>query len=182
MAATNHLTPAMLRVLRLMREAELDDRLEDAEVVCDAGQCWVGDERTTKATVNRLLRLTLVSDRGWSAGAEAFVINDAGRAVLRRPELAAEIEVALVASTAFTIGADDRIVALQADPATIPAMLTGSHRKGSGQIVHAIPGPFDWNFNGRALCGAKPGARSAGWAPMDHLAVTCQRCLAKQGD
>jgi hypothetical protein len=32
---------------------------------------------------------------------------------------------------------------------------------------------------GRALCGAKPGRRSAGWSPYPGEAVTCPRCLVK---
>lgn len=182
MASSDFLTPAMLRLLRLMHEAETADRLDDAELVCEGARCWVGEVCTTKATANRLLRLTLISESSFGSGTQVFTLNSTGRAVLRRPALASELEAALLSSKPFTIGADDRIAGLSAAPTgpTVPAMLAGSHRKGSGQVVHAIPGPFDWNYYGRALCGAKPGPRSAGWAPLVHLDVSCQRCLAKR--
>lgn len=64
----------------------------------------------------------------------------------------------------------------------VPAMLAGSHRRGSGRVVHALPAPFDWNAIARAACGAKPGPRSAGWAPMLDLQVTCGKCLKAIGN
>lgn len=48
----------MLRLLQGMAAAEATDALNDAESVCDGVQCWRGDERTSRAMVNRLLKLT----------------------------------------------------------------------------------------------------------------------------
>ena len=46
-----------------------------------------------------------------------------------------------------------------------------------GTRWHALPNGLGWT----ALCGAKPGRRSAGWRgfPDEIHAVTCPRCLAK---
>lgn len=60
----------------------------------------------------------------------------------------------------------------------VPVMLAGSHRRGSRGIVHAVPGPFDWNHTPPALCGAKPGGRSAGFALVPNRPVTCAKCTA----
>ncbi len=65
-----------------------------------------------------------------------------------------------------------------------PCYLAGRCRDGrqadGGHLWHAVSG---W----KALCGAAPGRRSAGWAPWDEAErthqVTCPRCkkaLAKQ--
>jgi hypothetical protein len=169
----------MLRVLKGMLDAEAADDLENAELVCDGGQCWRGDDHTSPATVKRLLQLTLVSPSSWGGGSDIYLLNDFGRATLRRPELASEIEKALLAGRPFTLSSDDRLVAMEAKIPPVPAMLAGSHRRGSGGVVHALRGPFDWNYIGAALCGAKPGARSAGWAPYPDLQVTCGKCMRK---
>ena len=177
--STEVLTPAMLRVLDGMRAAEERGELEDAELACDGLECWRGDDKTSRATVTRLLQLTLVSPSAWSGGSEVMPLNDAGRAVLRRLDLASELAVALQRGVSFTIGPDDRLRPMDQRPAYIPAMLVGSHRRGSGSVYHAIPGPRDDNYWGRALCGAKPGGRSAGWAAFPDASVTCVKCIRK---
>lgn len=170
------LTAAMLRVLQGIADAEAADALEDAESVCDGLQCWRGDDQTSLATVNALLKLTLVSPSSWPGGSDVYI----GRAVLRRPELAVEVQAALVAGKPFTVQTGGTLVLMEPEVPPVPVMLAGSHRRGAGVVVHAIPGPFDWNHTvGPALCGAKPGARSAGWAPMPHLSVTCGRCTRR---
>lgn len=131
------LTPAMLRVLEDMRAAEETGELEDAELVCDGRECWRGDHKTSRATVTRLLQLTLVSSSNWSGGSEVMTLNDAGRAVLRRPDLAGELAAALQQGAPFTIGPDDKLHPMDPKPAHVPAMLAGSHRKGSGSVVPA---------------------------------------------
>lgn len=59
-----------------------------------------------------------------------------------------------------------------------PRHLLGSCASGSesdkGRLSHGVVGD-SWT----ALCGAKPGSRSAGWAEYDDAEVTCKRCLAK---
>ena len=66
----------------------------------------------------------------------------------------------------------------------LPRFLAGRCANGAeadgGLLWHAVDKDNKWI----ALCGAKPGKRSAGWAPWDtedakDHAVTCPRCLAK---
>ena len=46
-----------------------------------------------------------------------------------------------------------------------------------GTLYHAVP---DAEHSNRALCGAKPGRRSAGWRGHDEQSpVTCSRCLKR---
>lgn len=51
----------------------------------------------------------------------------------------------------------------------------GAERDG-GTIWHAVPAT-----SYSALCGAKPGRRSAGWSMRLGDVVTCERCLRKRG-
>jgi hypothetical protein len=44
--------------------------------------------------------------------------------------------------------------------------------RGKGSRYHAVNGYV-------ALCGAKPGRRSAGWSSHAGVAVTCPKCLRK---
>jgi len=68
------------RVLRLMLEAELAEQFEEAELVCDGAQCWVGLERTSRTIVSELLRRALIRDCGESGkGIERYTLNEDGR-------------------------------------------------------------------------------------------------------
>jgi hypothetical protein len=49
----------------------------------------------------------------------------------------------------------------------------GAERDG-GTLFHAVP-----TDHYMALCGAKPGRRSAGWSAYSGEAVTCAPCLRK---
>jgi hypothetical protein len=50
--------------------------------------------------------------------------------------------------------------------------------RGRGARYHAVPLMGD-DYTSRALCGAKPGRRSAGWQDPSAHPVTCPRCLAR---
>ena len=61
------------------------------------------------------------------------------------------------------------------------AILNGQNAASSGSKVHAV----DYGDRGRdeymispALCGKKPGPRSAGWVPVSRE-ITCDTCLGK---
>lgn len=64
----------------------------------------------------------------------------------------------------------------------IPARLTGRCANGAerdqGTVTHALPADAS-ELSGRAICGARPGRRSAGWCPRPELAVSCARCLKR---
>lgn len=48
-----------------------------------------------------------------------------------------------------------------------------------GRRAHALPVNAAGRVDDRALCGAAPGRRSAGWSSWDEQAVTCPRCLVR---
>ena len=74
------LSVAAQRVLKRMLEAELAEQFEEAELVCDGAQCWIGLDRTSRTIVNELLRLALVRDEGESGkGIERYTLNEDGR-------------------------------------------------------------------------------------------------------
>jgi hypothetical protein len=57
--------------------------------------------------------------------------------------------------------------------------------RGSGSVVHIVPSarPFGDYHAGAALCGTKPGRRSAGWVDLagyfGQSGVTCVRCVSR---
>ncbi len=76
----SHLSVAAQLVLARMLEAEQAERLDDAELVCEGRQCWVGLERTSRAVVTELLREALIRDTGESGkGVERYTLNEDGR-------------------------------------------------------------------------------------------------------
>ena len=80
------LTPGMERVLRWMAADG-----EERELVTEAGEAWYGHNRTSIATVNRLLRLCLLHDDGGDGamGDEKFrrySLNEEGYQIVTDPE------------------------------------------------------------------------------------------------
>lgn len=92
----------MHEVLEDMHKAEQKKRFEDAEVVCDGLECWVGLRRISRRTVDGLLRLTAISPEKFDKSS-VYVLNDTGRALLKRPDLATELRLALYQGRSFTI-------------------------------------------------------------------------------
>lgn len=78
-------------MLKMMLAAEEQDDLLDAEIVCDRGVCYVGEHRTNRATVNRLLRLCVIRDVSDTKGCDRFVLNEEGRMLARNPKYIPEI-------------------------------------------------------------------------------------------
>lgn len=86
MSEANHPTPeqpisrAAQAVLQRMIEAHDKDDFENAELVCDGGECWVGYRRTSRAIVNELLRAVLIRDVGEQGKRmERYSINEDSR-------------------------------------------------------------------------------------------------------
>ncbi len=52
--------------------------------------------------------------------------------------------------------------------------LANGFERDAGRVVHVLE-----NYGGHALCGAKPGPRSAGWSEHDEDLPTCKRCISK---
>ena len=96
-------TNGMRRALREMAVAESEDRFEDAEIVCDGGECWLGERQVARRTVRGLLNLLAIKEDGYGGGAEHFCLQDIGRALLRRPALADEVEYAVLAGRRFMV-------------------------------------------------------------------------------
>lgn len=75
----------------------------------------------------------------------------------------------------------------QNTPAYLPATLAGrcanGYERDQGRRTHAVPYSETLAGNGYAIhaavCGAKPGARSAGWSLRADLQPNCPRCLAR---
>lgn len=95
------ITPAMRQVLEDMHQAEQKEAYEDA-IVCDGIECWIGLRRISRRTVDGLLRLIAISPENFDKSS-VYILNDTGKAILKRPELAAEIRLALHKGRPFTI-------------------------------------------------------------------------------
>jgi len=87
-----------MRVLLRLQEAEDADNLDDAEIVCEGRDCYIGLTSISKATVNQLLRLVLIrDDSDWGGGMERYSLNEEGRAMVKDPNYIPKIVPILAA-------------------------------------------------------------------------------------
>lgn len=106
------LSKRALAALRRMQSEETEGNWEDGEIVRDGRAVYLGIDRLPGAVLRELLDAVAVSERSEPGGMERFGINGVGKAILRRPELADEVAVALLRGGAFTVGEDDTLVDL----------------------------------------------------------------------
>lgn len=68
-------------------------------------------------------------------------------------------------------------------PASLAGRCANGYERDQGPRVHAVPYSQELERNGYVLtpaaCGAKPGARSAGWSYYGLRPVTCPKCLQR---
>lgn len=68
-------------------------------------------------------------------------------------------------------------------PAALAGRCANGYERDQGRRIHAVPASDTLARNGYvttpAACGAKPGARSAGWSLRSAEAVNCPRCLKR---
>lgn len=67
-------------------------------------------------------------------------------------------------------------------PARLAGRCANGYERDSGRVTHAVDynGRSDGDYHmGAAVCGAKPGRRSAGWSSYRWASVTCPRCLRR---
>lgn len=115
------LTSRQMEILKIMFDAE---KVEDAEttdptevytrteIVCDRLSCYLGDIPISWRTIRALLNVVAISDRSISGDTgRIFRLNDIGRSITRRPELADEVQVSLFQGASVTVK-DDRLVKL----------------------------------------------------------------------
>jgi hypothetical protein len=96
------LTTAMRHLLDELLVAEREGRLEEAEVVCEGVECWVGYRRVSRNTINALLRLLALSqDR--LGGAEHYSLNCIGRELSAQPALAEKVRLAILHGKPFAV-------------------------------------------------------------------------------
>ena len=101
-----------------MKAAESAQNWDDAEIVCDGADCWLGDQRISRRTVNSLVRVVALSfDDG--GGAEHFTLNGTGRALADNPTLVRDVEAAIARGGAFSIE-DGKVVDLLVKSAQQP--------------------------------------------------------------
>ncbi|MFC5505363.1 hypothetical protein [Bosea massiliensis] len=105
------LSKRAIEVLQSLLEAERAENWDHAEIVCDGIDCWMGDERLSRQTVNRLVRVVAVSlDDG--GGADHYTLNGTGRALAENPALVGDVEAAILRGGAFSV-IDGKIVDLE---------------------------------------------------------------------
>lgn len=69
-----------------MRDAEIADILEDAEIVCDGDSYWLGSYPITRKTVDGLLRCVAITLENMGTNVERYTLNGTGRMLLQHPE------------------------------------------------------------------------------------------------
>jgi hypothetical protein len=88
------MTPRCLEVLRSMLKAHEAQDWDNAEIVQDGDQCWLGDERISPRTVNRLLQLCLIRHEAMG-GCDHYTINEEGRRMVADPNYTPLIDAEL---------------------------------------------------------------------------------------
>jgi hypothetical protein len=106
------LTKATYEILEKMMAADARGDFENAEIVSDddGGACYLGLHRVHSGSINRLLIMMAISDRS-DTSMRRYCINDAGRAIVRRPNIVQEIMWATAHKKPFTIK-NDRVIEL----------------------------------------------------------------------
>lgn len=94
-------TDSMLLALRGMIAAEKAEAFEDAEIVCSARECWLGDTVVASRTVDRLLEARAISDVSEGAQTRRYALNGTGRAISIDPKVADDILAAIRRGGAF---------------------------------------------------------------------------------
>lgn len=84
---------------------------EDCDILCEGKTCYVGSRQTTWNVVYELLRIIAIDDVSDSDKIKRYILNDTGRALLRRPELEAELKEVLWSKTRRNFAViNDRVV------------------------------------------------------------------------
>ncbi|PZR93526.1 MAG: hypothetical protein DI537_10435 [Stutzerimonas stutzeri] len=107
------LSKRAIEVLRTLRAAERAENWDQAEIVCDGLDCWMGDERLSRQTVTRLIRVVALTMDD-SGGAEHYTLNGTGRALADNPSLVRDIEAAIRKGGAFSM-VDGKVVEIGDD-------------------------------------------------------------------
>jgi hypothetical protein len=102
------LTPRQLELLREL--AGLPEDHDDAALLVVGRRCYFGTTPIHRSTVNALIRVSALK-RAYEEG-PYWIITSTGRAIARRPELAAEVLAAVFRGGAFSI-IDDQIVSIE---------------------------------------------------------------------
>jgi hypothetical protein len=102
------LTPRQLWLLQEL--AKLPEDHDDAALLVEGRRCYFGITPIHRSTFNALVRVTALSKA--YEGGPYWIINDTGRAIARRPELAAEVFVAIYTGLGSFSIIDDHIVKL----------------------------------------------------------------------
>lgn len=76
------ISAAARRHLQRLKDAEDRDDFDDAEIVCEGRECYIGTDAIAKRVVFELLRLCLLKDESEQGkGVERYTINEEGRAI-----------------------------------------------------------------------------------------------------
>lgn len=85
----------VIEVLTMMRKAELEERWEDAEIVCDKSGCWLGDEWINRQVVNKMLTDLQIKQLSEPGAMQRYTINETGCAYLKDRSVLNRIKAAL---------------------------------------------------------------------------------------
>lgn len=98
------LSKAATRILQEMCDNEKRRDFYRAEIVQEGLVAYCGYRRISVRSINELLRCTAISEETDGPRMRRYTINDAGRSILRRPQLADELRAAIFGGVgSFTI-------------------------------------------------------------------------------
>lgn len=106
------LSRAVRTHLTAMLDAQAAGEWDNAEIVCDNNQCWLGLTRVSRRTVNQMVRDLLVS-YSQSQQVERYRPSGLARHVLAREALLGEVREAISNGVRFSIDEEARLVPLK---------------------------------------------------------------------
>lgn len=98
-----------------MRDAEASGDHEEAEIVVDGKQCWLGNRRIAHVSVMRMLHTMTISEHSDNgSGVQRYRINSLGQTYLRNPGILQDIVRMQIKGGSWHI-VDDKLVELSVD-------------------------------------------------------------------
>ena len=80
------MTKAAMRCVKEMAEAESREDWDDAEIVREDGEIWLGYRRVHHRTLTLMLQLCLLHDSSNQNGVERYTLNEDGRSMAKNPD------------------------------------------------------------------------------------------------
>lgn len=111
-ASASALPAGVARAIEDMLAAEREDRHDDAEIVAEGLDCWIGMRRTNHATLRYLLQHMMLSEIGPRDRLRRYRLNSLGRLAARDASVVDIVREAVLSGHELHV-VDDQVIALE---------------------------------------------------------------------